>query len=208
MVEAENTSIAPPLISAKQCQVCQSQWRLHIERLLVKGIAYKSIADSIPDGPSRKSIANHAKTHMAIDSALTRAIMEEEADLLNQNYQEGVKGAFSNRAALNILIRKAYEDAINGITTVEPKDMVKMIELYDKMDSSSASQMVEEARASVNIFMEAIRNVFTDMLDKEEAEALQQAIVVEVKRLREQNELEAKIENQLRAIPSGSNSSH
>jgi hypothetical protein len=200
--EAESLN-APPVIVEGKCQTCQSPHRLWIERRLMKGDAYKTIAEMIPDGPDRRSISNHAKKHMPIESAIVRAVLEEEAGLLGQNLEEGVQGAFSMRGALHVLIRKAYEDALNNVTTVEPRDLIQLMKLFNEMDSSSSTRMMEEAKASVSIFMEAINHTLTDMFEKEQADEVSRAIVLEVKRLRQQHELEAQIENNLRQLPHG-----
>jgi hypothetical protein len=196
---------APPVKSEGRCTICQSSHRLWVERQLIRGIAYTAIAKSIPGvnvDTFRRALPKHYKEHMDLEGAQVRAILEEESDLLQQNYEEGVKGAFTYRAALDVMIRKGYSDVLDDITTVEPKDIIKFMELADKMNGASATRMVEEARAAVNIFMEAIRNVFTDNLDRDMADFLSAGIVKEVKRLREQNELEAQIEDNMRQLPS------
>jgi hypothetical protein len=209
-LEKEEAKYAPPLITEPRCLVCNSSYRLWIERQLLKGLSYSAIANSIPpekypDGKikkiERRSIANHSKNHMPLDQAVMRAVMEEEADLLNQNWEEGVKGAFTNRGALNALIRKAYDNAMNNVTVVEPRDMIQMIKLYSEMEANSAITATEEAKMTVRIFMEAITNVFDEILDKEQADTIKQAIVKEVKRLRSRDEIDVEVEHQLRIIP-------
>jgi hypothetical protein len=202
-LEAAERLNAPPTITEPKCHVCQSQHRLWIERQLMKGIAYKAIADSIPSGPDRRSISHHAKHHMPMESAYVRAVLEEEAGLLDQNVEEGAMGAFSMRGALAVMVRKGFDDAMAGITTVEPRDIIQMIKAYQEMSDSASVKMVEEAKASISIFMDAIKNVFTDTLDKEQADELSRAIVLEIKRLREQNEIESHIENHMRILPRG-----
>lgn len=198
---------APPVISEAKCHTCQNPHRLWIESMLFKGMSYKAIADSIPDGPDRRSISHHYQHHMRVDQAVVRGILEEEAGILNQNVEEGVKGAFTNRGALNVLIRKAYDDAYAGITTVEPRDLIQMIKLYNEMDSSASVQAMEEAKAAVRIYTDAIKNVFAEMLDSEMAQELQRSIVQEIQRLRKIDEIDAQVENELRVIPrvAGSN---
>jgi hypothetical protein len=206
--EAEKLN-APPVIVEPKCYTCQSPHRLWIERRLMKGDAYKTIAASLPPHPEtgklvdRRSISNHAKNHMPLESGVVRAVLEEEANLIGQNLEEGIAGAFSMRGALNVLVRKAFDDALAGITTVEPRDLVQMIKLFNEMDSSSSTRMVEEAKASVSIFRDAMRNTLTDMFEKEQAEEIAHAVVREVKRLREQYEMESDIENNLRQLNRG-----
>lgn len=209
-LEEAEASMAPPVITVPQCHVCQSERRLWIERQLLRGRSYAAIANSLPEeilsgGSTRKidrrSIAHHSKEHMPLDSAVVRAVMEEEADLLGQNWEEGVRGAFTNRGALNTLIRKAFDDAMNNVTTVEPRDLIQMVKLYNEMETSGATAATEEAKTAIRIFMEAIQNVVTDMLDAEKAEELKRAIVDEVKRLRSRDEIEIEVEHNLRTLP-------
>jgi hypothetical protein len=200
---------APPIISEPRCHVCQHPNRLFIEQQIVKGRSASSIAQSVPPNPEtgkaldHRSIKGHYQKHMDLDSAVIRGVMDEEAQLLGQNIEEGLAGAFSIRGALNVLIRKAFDDAMAGITTVEPKDLIQMAKLYNDMDSSSATKMIEEAQSSISIFMAAIQNVFKDNLDQDQAEELSIAIRQEVRRLREQDEIEAQIENHLKELPRG-----
>jgi hypothetical protein len=196
----------PPVISEPKCQTCQSAHRTWIERQLVKGTAYVVIARSLPgttddnEDNVRRSISSHYKRHMALESAVVRAIMEEEAGLLGQNIEEGVRGAFTNRGALDILIRKAYEDALNGVTTVEPKDLIQMMKLHGDMSAEDSGTAVEEAKTSVRIFMAAIQNVLLkgDRLnDRQLGTALMQDIVTEVGLLKQEEGIGGAMERQL-----------
>lgn len=210
-LQAAEDAMAPPVITVPQCHVCQSARRLWIERQLLKGTSYSAIANSLPpekiDGSDeervidRRSIANHSKNHMPLDSAIVRAVLEEEADLLGQNWEEGVRGAFTNRGALNALIRKAFEDAMSNVTTVEPRDLIQMVKLYNEMESNTSTVLIEEAKMSVNIFLEAIQNVLIDEFDQEEAERIKVLLGKEVRRLRQRDEIEIEVENNLRTLP-------
>lgn len=212
-LEEAEASMAPPVITVPQCHVCTSERRLWIERQLLRGRSYAAIANSLPPevlpgGETRKierrSIAHHSKEHMPLDSAVVRAVLEEEADLVGQNWEEGVRGAFTNRGALNTLIRKAFDDAMNNVTTVEPRDLIQMVKLYNEMASNTGVAAEEEAKTAVRLFMESIQNVVADMLDPELGEEFKRAIVTEVKRLRTRDEIDMEVEHHLgrgREIP-------
>ena len=195
---------APPVIVEKKCQVCTSEYRLWIERQLMMGRSYQSIANSIPEGPSRKSISNHYREHMALDQAAVRALLEEEADLVNQNYQEGVKGAITQRGMLEVLIRKGYQDMLDSITTIEPKDYAQFIKIFNEMNEGSGTAAVEEARLVISVFKEAIQNVLIkgDIIERSVGMQLLQAINDEVITLREEQEVQQEFERNL--LPPGS----
>src|ERR1039458_6293541 len=73
----------PPVISEPKCLTCQNNHRAWIERQLVKGTSYTAIAKSLPGTTEdnvanvRRSISAHYKNHMALETAVVRAIMEE-----------------------------------------------------------------------------------------------------------------------------------
>jgi hypothetical protein len=153
---------APPVTFEPRCRVCTSKYRNHIESLLVKGISYSWIENNVPfdeDGGKidRRSVSNHAKRHMAYQDAAVRAILEEEARLSAQNYEEGVRGAITHRGVLEIALRRAYEDIINGTTTVEPRDLISIVTTIQKMDEQTEQVAVNELRAQVQAFTEAIK---------------------------------------------------
>lgn len=195
---------APPIKSIPSCQVCQSPHRPWIESQLVSGVAYLAISKALPQGDggaSRKSIAHHYKNHMALEQAAMRAILEEEADLLGQNYEEGVRGAITHRGILEVAVRKGFEDIQNGITTVEFRDMVQAIKQLREMDTNTSNAQIEEATTAVRLFMEAIKAVGAGLDSKrltiESGDALAIAIQAEVKRLRDREEIVIEAERML-----------
>lgn len=194
-IELREKALAPPTITEPRCKVCTSEFRVFIERELVKGMAsVTAIAESIPIGHNgekidRRSISNHAKKHMAIGDAVVRAQLEEEADLLKQNYQEGVQGALTTRGVLKVLIGKTYEDVLNGVVTAEVRDLIQMIKLVNEMETDTAQVKSDEAESTLRIFVRAVANVCDD-----ETRARLQS---EVKRLRQMDEIEFAMEENL-----------
>jgi len=152
----------PPEIHEPRCHVCTSPHRNYIERLLaIKGANYVWISENIPglDGQKidRRSVSTHAKKHMSYDQAAIRAILETEAEESGQNYEEGVRGAITHRGALEVALRKGFEDIANGVVTVEPRDLIAIVNQIEKMDAQTESVAVNLLRAQVNAFVEAIR---------------------------------------------------
>lgn len=196
---------APPTINEPRCHVCQSPHRPWIERKLLDGLSYSAIARMLPPHPETgksfdyRQISKHSKNHMALDDAVTRAVLEEEADVLGQQWEEGVRGAFTMRGALEVMVRKAYKDAMDGITTIEPRDIIQMMKLYNEMSTNSGSTAIEEAKTSIRIFMIAIQNVCLkgDIVEREIGQELLQAISAEVTNLRSEENIEDRMERQL-----------
>lgn len=194
----------PEVIKEPRCATCQSRERVWIEQQLLYGHSYQSIANSIPNGPSRKSIKNHYDHHMALAQAAIRAELEAEAEALNQNVEEGAKGAITLRGMLAVLIRKGYQDALNSFTTIEVKDLSAMAKLYADLNEESGTAATEEAKLVIGVFKEAIQNVLIkgDLIDRQLGLQLLQAISDEVVSLRQEQEVDKEFERNL--LPPGS----
>jgi hypothetical protein len=200
VVESELAAMAPPMIVVKQCHVCMSPRRLFIEQMLLRNLSYSAISNSLlasGEDIDRRSISRHSKEHMKVQDAVTRAMMEQEANLIGQQYEEGVEGAFTVRGALITLARKGYDDAMAGTTTVEVKDIVQLLKQYNELEASTSSAAVEESKMAVRLFMEAIQNVTSDILEPEIGEEVRLAIAAEVKRLRSRDEIDTAVERHL-----------
>ena len=189
---------APPVISEPRCQVCQHSYRAFIEAQLVKGQSYSAIARHVPldDGRSkdafRRSIGYHYKHHMALEDAAMRAILEDEAKALGQNYEEGVRGAITDRGVLEIAIRKSYQDIQAGTAIVEPKDLIQMIKLKREMDSNTSMAQVEGYKSQMAIFITAIKDV-CDIIGN--GEEVRQMIAKRIQVLQERDGIETEIDS-------------
>ena len=202
-IEKAVQKYAPPVITEPRCHVCTSPHRPWIERQLLDGVSYSAIARMLPPVEGKefdyRSISSHSKKHMRLEEAVVRAVLEEEADVLGQQWEEGVKGAFTMRGALEVMVRKAYRDAMDGVTTIEPRDIVQMMKLYMEMSTNSGATAIEEAKTSIRIFMLAIQNVClkSDLVDRDIGQQLLVAISSEVEQLRAEEDIEQTIEKQL-----------
>lgn len=181
---------APTRISVATCHTCQHPFRDWIETMLIRGMAYKTLGDRVSPPVDRRSLSNHAKNHMDLQDAALRAILEKEAQVQGENYEEGVGDAITKRAVLEIALRKGYEDIINGVTTVEARDLIQIAKVLGDMDAHQHSIGLDELRAQVQIFIQAIKNVCdSDM---------QNLIAEEVKRLRSRENISAEMERVMR----------
>jgi hypothetical protein len=98
---------------------------------------------------------------------------------------------------------KAFDDAMNNVTTVEPRDMIQMIKAYNEMDTNTGTTAREEAMTAIRIFMTAIQNVLIrgDLIERELGLQLMEGIGAEVENLRSEEEIETKMERYLLPQP-------
>lgn len=161
-IEKIRSNQQPPKIVEVRCAVCQSPYRDFIDTMLVKGGAnYSDIARKVPgkDGKEidRRSISNHAKNHLGFIEDAMRSILEAEAEEANQNYEDNYKGAITYRGALEIALRKAYNEIVSGNVEMEAKDLIAIIQTLEKMDEQTNSAQVDFLRAQTSAFIQAIK---------------------------------------------------
>jgi len=190
-LEEKQQEAAPPIISEPRCHVCQSEYRDFIEESLVKGHSYSHIARLIPaneDGKEvdRRSIAEHLKKHMDLQRTAIREELEEEARALQQNVEEGAQGAKTDRGILKVLVAKGFDDVLNGVSTVEPKDLIQIIKLLNELNSDASNTRAEENEIALRTFVRAIESVCSpDMI---------RTIVAEAERIRDLDDVEFAME--------------
>jgi hypothetical protein len=190
-LERRENEIAPETITSPRCSVCQSEHREWIEIALIKGHSYKSIADRVPPdedgkGIDRRSIANHYQHHMDVERMVIRGELEAEARALQQNVEEGVQGALTDRGMLKVLARKAFDDVIKGVTTVEPKDLIQIIKLLHDLNENTANVKAEENEIALRTFVRSVQVV----CDQHTI----QKIVLEAERIRKQDDVQYAME--------------
>lgn len=178
---ATEANFAPERIFVSTCHTCQHPHRDWIEMMLLKGMSYKKLGDTVSPKVDRRSISNHYKEHMDLQDAALRRIIEDEARLQGLDFEEGVQDAITKRSVLEVALRKGYEDVLNGVTTVEPRDLIQIAKVLAEMDSHQYQIGLDEARAQVQLFIQAIKNVCGRYPD---GEAIRTDIAKEVKMLR------------------------
>lgn len=188
-IEGANRNLMPKRIFEPRCGICKHPYRDFIELMLMRNMTYKGIAARVTPAVSRQSISHHYKEHMDLQDAAMRRIIEEEAQLQGKDFEEGVGDVLTKRAALEVALRKGYEDIINGVTTVEPRDLVQIAKVLAEMDTHASSVIVDEARNQVALFLRAIQEVC-------DADT-QQAIANQVKKLRVRDGIDRSIEDDL-----------
>lgn len=185
-VVRQTRNASPERISNAQCHVCQHPFRDWIETMLVRGMAFKTLGDRVSPKVDRRSVSNHYKNHMDLQDAALIAILEKEAELEGRNQEEGVHDQITKRSVLEVAMRKGFDDVLNGVTTVEPRDLIQMVKILGEMDSHQSQVGLDEMRAQVQIFIQAIK----DVCDQD----TQNAIAARVKALRTRENIDTQME--------------
>lgn len=186
-IQKAEKNIAPARIFESRCHVCQHPFRDWIELMLVKGMAHKTLAERVTPPVDRRSIGNHWKKHMDLQDAAFRHLLEREAQIQGLDREEAVGDLVTKRGVLEVALRRGYDDLLNGVTTVEPRDLIQIAKLLGEMDSHQQAVAVDELRAQVQIFIQAIKDVCPP--------EIQSAIGQQVSKLRKREDISKPIED-------------
>jgi len=154
-IEKRRQDSSPPAINVPTCHVCQSEYRDFIEESIAEGIPYVRIEERV--GIDRRSIANHGAKHMEM---ARQAIADElmiEARALAQDVE--TSGTITDRGILRVMASKGFKDIINGVSSVEPKDLIAIIKLLNELNSNVANTRAEENEIALRTFVRAIETV-------------------------------------------------
>jgi hypothetical protein len=68
----------------------------------------------------------------------------------------------TKRALLEIMIHKGYESILAGISVVEPKDLISVIDKLDKMEQEEQSASVDEMIRDFRAFADAVKTFVSE----------------------------------------------
>lgn len=148
-----------PEILEPRCHVCTSKYRQAIEKMLALGISYSEIERTFNGDIERRSISSHHKKHLNYEQAAIRAIVEAEAEIAQQNFEEGIRGPLMHRAYLSTALHRAWEDLINGAAIIEPKDAIAIIQQLEKMSEKAREFELDEFWLQFNAFKQAVQEI-------------------------------------------------
>ena len=155
------TDLIKKIVEPK-CHVCQHPLRDVIDRLIMVKEPYTEVARLFSTDErklDRRSIARHEKEHLNYEDEGLRRLIEYEAGLAEEGLEEGIQGAFLRRVSLDVAIKKVFDGVIDGSIPVESRDIVKMIELRERLDKDSSSTALEQYQTTHIAFREAVKEV-------------------------------------------------
>lgn len=151
--------VVPEAWTEPRCHVCTSQYRKAIDRMIAMGTAHAEIARIFGGIIDRRSIANHAKKHLAYEEAAMRQIIEQEAKAAEEDAELGINGILKRRVYLETMLHKGLEDLVSGHAMIEPRDVLAVIDALNKFDNQNAGAALDQVKIQFQAFLQAIREV-------------------------------------------------
>lgn len=151
-----------------RCSVCKSRYRRTIDQLLVMGVPYSEVARQFEEeGIERRSLANHKRRHLNVEHAAIRQVIEEKARQIGEDVDNGKRFLLTRKGYMEVAMMKSFQAIVDGTLTPEPRDVVHMISLMEKMEKDTTINQVDEMIRDFNAFTQAVQaNVPKELYEK------------------------------------------
>jgi len=160
------------VFTSSRCKVCQSKWRVNVDMMLIRGFSVRKIAESLQSAGediSYRSVQRHKESHLNLEKSAYRAIIDKHAEEYEKANAENDIRIISGKAYLDVFIQKGWDQLIYEDFHVEPKDIIKAIELREELMSGGYSVLEEKMMLQVKSMVQAIREIVPPELHAEVA---------------------------------------
>jgi hypothetical protein len=148
--------------TSSRCKVCQSKYRVNVDMMLIRGFSVRKIAENLQavgEDITYRSVQRHKESHLDLDKSAYRAIIEKHAEEYEKANAENEIRIISGKAYLDVFIQKGWDQIIYEDLRVEPKDVIKAIELREELMSGGYSVLEEKMMVQVKSMVQAIREI-------------------------------------------------
>ena len=150
------------VVSSSRCKVCQSKWRPNVDMMLIRGFSVRKIAESLQNAGediSYRSVQRHKESHLNLEKSAYRAIIDKHAEEYEKANAENEIRIISGKAYLDVFIQKGWDQLIYEDLNLDPKDVLKAIELREDLMSDGYSVLEEKMMIQVKSMVQAIQEI-------------------------------------------------
>jgi hypothetical protein len=150
------------VVSSSRCKVCQSKWRPNVDMMLIRGFSVRKIAESLQNAGediSYRSVQRHKESHLNLEKSAYRAIIDKHAEEYEKANAENEIRIISGKAYLDVFIQKGWDQLIYEDLNLDPKDILKAIELREELMNDGYSVLEEKMMIQVKSMVQAIREI-------------------------------------------------
>jgi len=164
------TTVSFPVdeIVEPRCSICKSKFRRTMDQLLVMGVPFSEISRQFEtEGITRRALSNHKRKHLSVEQAAIRQVIEEKARQMGEDVDNTKRHLLTRWGYLEVAMMKSYQAILDGTLVPEPRDVVHMISLMNKMEQDTAGVQVDEMMRDFNAFTQAVKEIVDpDMYDR------------------------------------------
>lgn len=181
-----------PFRTVPQCDTCQSDFRIEIENLLLRGYTYTMIWRSLPEKGQRstsiESIRTHVhRAHMPLDEMMSRVLIEDRANELGKSVTEGEQALADHIAFARVGVARVFNDIQSGRQHPNINHAIRLANLLVKVElaQSEGAMDNEVLQDGMAAYWDAVLRVCSP----EQVQAIGQDINANpvIKRILEQN---------------------
>lgn len=151
-----------------RCSICKSRFRRTMDQLLVMGVPFSEISRQFEtEGITRRALSNHKRKHLSVEQAAIRQVIEEKARQIGEDVDNTKRSLLTRKGYMEVAMMKSYQSILDGTVVPEPRDIVAMISVMEKMEKDSSAVQVDEMMRDFNAFTQAVKEVVgQDMYDQ------------------------------------------
>ena len=151
-----------------RCSICKSRFRRTMDQLLVMGVPFSEISRQFEvEGITRRALSNHKRKHLSVEQAAIRQVIEEKARQIGEDVDNTKRSLLTRKGYMEVAMMKSYQSILDGTVVPEPRDVVAMISVMEKMEKDTASVQVDEMMRDFNAFTQSVKEVVgPDMYDR------------------------------------------
>ena len=94
-------------------------------------------------------------------------MIEEKARQIGEDVDNTKRSLLTRKGYMEVAMMKSYQSILDGTVVPEPRDVVAMISVMEKMEKDTASVQVDEMMRDFNAFTQSVKEVVgPDMYDR------------------------------------------
>jgi hypothetical protein len=162
-----------PIVTEPRCNVCKSEFRPLIDRMIAGPYSYSAIARQFRGKDRhlagnveavRKSIERHAKSHVTIRDQAIREIVESRAMEAGLMVDDMKNSFLTAEALLELYMQKGFEQVTKEDTWVRHQDILEAAKQFREMKKDTVFEEVESMKKQVWALSQAVRETVPEYL--------------------------------------------
>lgn len=155
-----------PMHSNPQCKVCQSPYRMEIERAFIRSYGPTTIHRSLPPDVQEKilvrNISDHCSRHLPVDHTIRQAVIEARARELGTDVESATGALADHIVFAKVGLQRVYERIVEGEVVPDVKDGIAFAQLLLRVEEQAGQGVDEEIMArGFMSYLKAMREVCT-----------------------------------------------
>lgn len=190
-----------PIVSEPRCNICRSEFRPLIDRMIAGPYTYAAIARQFIGKDEnlrgdlrnkrdmdrvRKSIERHAKNHVTVRDRAIREIIEARAleeGMLADDTKNSISTTYS---LLELYVQKGFEEVTKSGAFVKHQDILEAVKMIEEMKRDSVSEQLDIYKRQVDAISRAVKEIVPPELHPklgQRAQELFENRVIEIREL-------------------------